>query len=98
VLAVVGWLLFGPRGVTSWRVTALIVLYPLAWLAVTLIGGPIVGWYPYPFVDVNQLGYPRVVVNVVLVAVMFLGVADAATGLDRWLTKRRVVASASELV
>jgi hypothetical protein len=30
--------------------------YPAAWLGYTLIRGASVDWYPYPFVDVSQLG------------------------------------------
>jgi hypothetical protein len=85
VLAVVGWLLFGPRG----RVTAQVVLlssgYPLAWLAFTLVRGAFIAWYPYPFVDVVALGYGRVALNCVVVAALFLGLGFGALALDRKL-------------
>jgi hypothetical protein len=32
-------------------------LYPMAYVAYTLIKGAVTGFYPYPFMDVNQLGY-----------------------------------------
>lgn len=85
ILAVAGWVAFGPRGLTSWRVAALSLLFPLLWGGFTLIRGPIVNFYPYPFIDVRSLGYPRVLVNIVLVGVLFYALAAAAVALDRRL-------------
>ena len=85
VLSVLGWLAFGPRGLTSWRAAGLALLYPLAWVALALIRGAIIDFYAYPFVNVTDLGYPRVIVNVVLVGVLFFALAAAALALDRRL-------------
>ena len=93
VLAVVGWVLFGPRGRTSRRIAVLALVFPVCWLAMTLIRGPIVDWYPYPFVDVAELGYLRVLLNVVGISVLFLLVAFGATALDRRLAARAAAAA-----
>lgn len=87
VMAVVGWLMIGPRGLVSRRVTWLSLSFPIGWLAFTLIRGAIAHWYPYPFIDVTQLGYGRAVLNCVWVAVLMLGVAAGATTLDRCLAR-----------
>jgi hypothetical protein len=87
-LALLGWALFGPRGVLDRRVVALSLVYPLVWLAFTLVRGEVIDWYPYPFVDVAALGYPQVVVNCLLVTVLFLVLAAAASALDRVLGRR----------
>jgi hypothetical protein len=86
VMAVVGWLLIGPRSLVSRRIAWLSLIFPVWWLAFTLIRGAIAHWYPYPFVDVTQLGYGRVAVNCVWVALLFLGLAASATTLDRRLS------------
>ena len=91
VMAVAGWLMFGPRGRTSRRVMWLSVLFPVAWLAFTLLRGAAVGFYPYPFIDVVHLGYGRVLVNCVWVAVLYLGVAAGFTALDGWLARVRSI-------
>lgn len=88
VLAVVGWLLFGPRGTLDRRVIALSVVYPLAWLALTLVRGALIGWYPYPFLDVAALGYPTVALNSLGITALFLLLAIAATAVDRVLGRR----------
>jgi hypothetical protein len=76
VLMVVGWLLFGPRPRTDWRAIGWSLLFPVLWLAYTIIRGAIWAWYPYPFVDVTAHGYARVALNALLVTVV-LGVVAA---------------------
>ena len=88
ILAVAGWVLFGPRGMIDRRVVAISMLYPLLWLAFTLVRGAVIGWYPYPFVDVGRFGYGQVALNCLVVTVLFLVLAAAALGLDRVLTSR----------
>jgi hypothetical protein len=91
VMGVLGWLMFGPRGRASRRVMWLSVSFPIAWLIFTLIRGPIVDFYPYPFVDVIKLGYARVFINCVWVAVLYLGVAAGAAALDKRLARASAV-------
>ena len=89
VAAVLGWLVFGPRGQITPRIVKLSILFPAVYCAVTLIRGPLVGdWYPYPFIDVAQHGYARVAVNCALVAVLFVGLAAGAWWLDGLLSRR----------
>jgi hypothetical protein len=90
LLTVVGWLLFGPRGLVDRRVVALAVLCPLAWLAFTLVRGAAIGWYPDPFVDVGALGYGRVAVNCAGITLLFVAVAVAYAGIDRLLARRAI--------
>jgi hypothetical protein len=92
ILAVVGWLLFGPRGAISPKVIWISVAYPVVWLVATLIRGAIVGFYPYPFLDVTTHGYLKVIVNSVIVAVLFLGLAAGADRVDRVLPRRPMTA------
>lgn len=62
-------------------------MYPLLWLAFTLIRGAADGFYPYPFVDVSLHGYGQVLLNCLFVAVLFLALAAGATALDRRLSE-----------
>jgi hypothetical protein len=85
VLCVAGWLFIGPRGGLNRRVVAMTLIFPLAWGAFTLARGPIVDFYPYPFIDVAALGYVRVLVNVALVGLLFATLAAGAAWADRRL-------------
>ena len=97
VLCVVGWLVFGPRGRVDRRVASLCVIFPLAWLAYALIRGALVDdqfgrpFYPYPFLDVTDLGYGTVLVNVLIVAVLFALLALLALVIDRRVPRMRGV-------
>jgi hypothetical protein len=92
LLGVLGWLLFGPRGLISWRTVALAFVFPVGWVVFTMIRGAAIHWYPYPFINVDDLGYARVAVSVVMVAVIFLGLAAAALAFDRAMVRRRLLA------
>ncbi|HEX9644666.1 MAG TPA: Pr6Pr family membrane protein [Acidimicrobiia bacterium] len=87
IMAVVGWLMFGPRHLTSRPVMWLSLLFPVLYMVVTVIRGAIVDFYPYHFADVIDLGYLRVAVNGVWITVLYLGVAAVAGSLDDWLAR-----------
>lgn len=89
-LLVAGWLLFGPRPRFGWDTLAWSLVFPVAWLVYTLLRGPVVTWYPYPFIDVITHGYPRVTVNVAVVALLLIGLGAAFVGLDRKLPEAPV--------
>jgi hypothetical protein len=56
-------------------VAVLSLIFPVLWLAFTLVRGAVIHWYPYPFIDVTRLGYPKAALNCVWVAALFLGLA-----------------------
>jgi hypothetical protein len=91
LLGVLGWLIFGPRQQTSGQVVGWSLVYPLLWLAFTLIRGEGTGFYPYPFVDVSTHGYGRVLLNCLFVALLFLALAAGATLLDRRIGAKTTV-------
>ncbi|GAA1134752.1 Pr6Pr family membrane protein [Kribbella jejuensis] len=91
IAGVLGWLLFGPRGLVDWRIVGWSIVFPVLWLIFTLVRGAFVGFYPYPFVNVDEHGYGRVLLNCLLVAVLFLALAAGATALDRRLRRKTTV-------
>ena len=91
VVGVLGWLLFGPRGRTDWGIVGWSIVYPVLWLVFTLVRGAFVGFYPYPFVNVDEHGYGKVLLNCLLVAVLFLALAAGATTLDGRLRRKTTV-------
>ncbi len=75
IVVVADWLIDPPRHRLAFRVAALWLCFPAAWLVYTLIRGASVDWYPYPFVDVSTLGYPGVLLRS---AVLLVGMVAAA--------------------
>jgi hypothetical protein len=101
ILGVGGWILFGPRGLTSPVVVWCTTAYVAAWGVFTMVRGAItdhggVHFYPYPFMDPTDKGYLRVVLNLVLVAIVFFALAYGAHAVDGWLARRRRPAAAHQ--
>ena len=77
LLAVIGWLLFGPRPRMDRSTVSWSLVWPVLWFGYTLVNGAITDWYPYPFVSVTDHGYGRVLLNALAVTLV-LGAAAAA--------------------
>jgi len=90
LLAVVGWLLLGPRNIFAWRFIWVAVAYGLLYDAVTLIRGAYMNWYPYPSLDPRPNGYGVVFIRNAISWVQFAGFAAIFVALDRWSQRRRV--------
>lgn len=89
LLAVIGWVVFGPRQRTSPRLLLLAMVWPLVYMVGCVVFGARTGWYPYPFTDVNLHGYGAVLVNGVGVVVLLLLVGGLLVFLDRRLATVR---------
>ena len=85
LLAVVGWLVFGPRGLVSRADIWPALIWPIAYLLLILATGPVFDWYPYPFLDVAEHGLGVVLLNSLGITVLFLAVAFAMAWGDRRL-------------
>jgi hypothetical protein len=77
LMAVLGWLAFGPRPRVDRQTVAWSLAWPVAWLGYTLLHGHASGWYPYPFIDVTAHGYAVVAMNSLLVTVVLAVMAAA---------------------
>ncbi|SDS42715.1 Pr6Pr family membrane protein [Jiangella sp. DSM 45060] len=88
VLAVAGWLLFGPWPRIDTSTILLTLIWPVLWLVYTLIRGEAVDWYPYPFIDVIEIGYGRTLLNAAGITVLLLGVGWLFLAGDRRLGDR----------
>ncbi len=82
------WLVFAPHGglrrgdVLRW------LAFPLAYLAWTLLRGAWVHEYPYPFIDVDQLGWARTARNALGMLAVFVAGGALVVWLDGRLRKR----------
>lgn len=70
IILLLDWLVSPGRRKLDWTAIWAVVAFPLVWTVYTLIRGPIVGWYPYPFLnpDLAPTGYVSVAFYVVLIA------------------------------
>ncbi len=72
VLFVVYWLAFVPKKNLHWGDFWIWLAYPLAYLAFIMVRGSFAGYYPYPFVDLNALGFFAVMVNCLGITLLFV--------------------------
>ncbi|MBJ7353203.1 MAG: Pr6Pr family membrane protein [Thermoleophilaceae bacterium] len=83
-LAVFAWLIYGPWPAMTLSDVPRTLIWPLVWVAYTLIRGAIVDWYPYPFIDVELHGYGKVAVNILAITIFAIVLSLAYVGLSRW--------------
>ena len=88
LLTLFGWLLFGPRKQFDPTSVGVFVLWPIAWIVFVLSYGAQTSWYPYPFLNVVDHGYGRVLLNCLVIAILLLGLAFGASALDRRVLAR----------
>jgi hypothetical protein len=67
IVIAVDWLLDPPPVAIPLRRSLLWVVYPLGWIAYTMLRGALVGWYPYPFLDPAPGGYGPVIATTLVI-------------------------------
>ena len=78
------WFYCVPKGTLRLWHIALWVIYPLVYFAYALLRGHLLAAYPYPFIDVDTLGYPQVFANAGGLLAGFVVIALVLIALDRW--------------
>ncbi|GJM40241.1 MAG: hypothetical protein DHS20C20_05230 [Ardenticatenaceae bacterium] len=96
ILGVVFWYRCVEKGELNWKHPFIWLAYPIAYLVYWLIRGPIVGYYPYFFVDVNALGYAGVAMWSGALIVMFLILGTIMWRIDMWQSNRQMKLSATD--
>lgn len=82
VAVVIDWLANPPASALSYKKALWWIVFPVGYLLYSFIRGPIVGWYPYPFMNPLVTPWPTIIVICIVIALGTLG-------LIRLLTVRR---------
>ena len=79
ILIVLDWLISPGRPALSWRALRIVMIYPVAWLAYSLLRGAVSnGIYPYPFLDPATAGWDSVIIYIVVLSGVLVGLASLA--------------------
>ena len=89
IVIVLDWLLSPGRPSIGWKRLWLVVSYPVAWCAFTLVRGAIDGWYPYPFIDpTGDGGYPSVFAYIIALSIVIVVIGAGAIGVSRFGSRK----------
>ena len=71
LLVIIYWYLFENKSKVHYRQVFKWLIYPLVYLFYILVRGSFSGFYPYPFVDVRNLGVQKVLINSTWLVILF---------------------------
>jgi len=75
IVIVLDWVVSPPRNRLTVRQALVWMLFPLAYSVYSLVRGPVVEWYPYPFLNPDSVGgYGGVLAYSIGIAVLFMGI------------------------
>lgn len=87
VIFVLFWLIFVPKKALQWRDAFPWLVYPFVYCIYILIRGALSGLYPYPFIDVNNLGYNNVLINIGLLFMAFLLISLLFVAVGKFMSR-----------
>lgn len=85
---VLDWLVFARKGSFRFPHVAVWVIPALAYLVITLAVATWDGFYPYPFMDVAEIGYGGVAVNALILLVGFSVLGAVYVAIDKLMVRR----------
>lgn len=77
------WMAYENKKQVSWKSIPTWLLYPLGYLIFILLRGNCSGFYPYPFVNVTELGMEKVLTNSGILLLGFLIMAAVFVGVGK---------------
>ncbi len=77
------WLISPGRPALRWTGLRYVVIFPLVWLAFTMLRGAATGWFPYPFLEPST-GWLSISAYVVAISAFVVGIASLAIAWSRW--------------
>ena len=89
ILFILLWVFYIPKSGLKYKSALSWMIYPLIYVIYTAIRGEITGYYPYPFIDVTQLGYSRVLINSVGLVVAFLGFSLFLIAIGKYMSRNK---------
>jgi hypothetical protein len=90
IVGLLDWLVDRPRSRVPFRTAVSWLAFPVVWLAYTMIRGALTDWYPYPFLDPDEVSAGSIIATCLAITALFVVLA---AGL-RWSSGRRELAQA----
>ncbi len=87
LLYLVYWVFYSERGTQKFKNALIWLIYPILYAIYTFFRGEIIQEYPYPFINVTQLGYETVFKNFLLLSGAYYVFGIFIVAIDRLLFK-----------
>ncbi|QII70836.1 hypothetical protein G8C41_08445 [Apibacter sp. B3706] len=87
-LAVLYWLLYGPRKLLDKKTTFFAIIPPLIYVIYIFIRGHFTNMYPYPFLDADEIGLLQALLNTGTIVLLFLFLEFILIYIDNLLIKK----------
>lgn len=71
LLFLIYWIAFVDKARLEYKQTISWLIYPLLYVIFIVIRGYLILQYPYPFINVVTLGYPKAILNTVIILIIF---------------------------
>lgn len=84
VFFILFWVFFIPKAKLKAKDILPWLIYPFVYVVYILIRGALTGVYPYPFIDVKELGYNRVLLNSGVLVIVFIVFSLLYVGMDKF--------------
>jgi hypothetical protein len=72
LLFILYWLLFVQKANLRWIDVLPWLLYPMSYIVYVMVRGTFSGFYPYPFINAESIGYSKVLLNSAVLCMAFL--------------------------
>lgn len=82
IFIVLDWLFSPGRPRLGWAALRIVVIYPIVWVAFTLVRGAVTGWVPYPFFEFST-GFVSIAGYILGIAAFIIGVASLGIAYSR---------------
>jgi hypothetical protein len=88
LMVIIFWCMYAVNRLTPYSRIAKWAIYPLLYLVYVLIRGKFSGFYPYPFIDVTNLGMEKTLINAAMILVLFIAIAAIFLFIGKRIIKR----------
>ena len=96
VSVIIFWALYENKKAVGYRQIPKWAIYPLAYLVYILIRGSFSDFYPYPFVNVGEIGMAKTILNSAVLVLVFFLVAALFVFIGKYFSKNQQPASSSQ--
>jgi hypothetical protein len=80
---IIFWYVYEEKSMIKWSSLPYWLIYPFVYLVYILLRGSTSDFYPYPFINVTELGYQKVFINAAVMVAVFVGVSALFLGVGK---------------